>query len=121
MAPEQCLGESLSPRTDVFGLGAITYELLTGEWPFEDQLMSVFDRTALKNRYPQIAHRPGGLRRRVVGIGAEVEEVVHRCLARKPSSRYASVAEVVEVLNGLLAREGRDLATEHANGSNRAA
>jgi serine/threonine-protein kinase len=102
MAPEQCLGEPLSPRTDVFGLGALTFEMLTGEWPFEDQLMNVFDRTQLENRFPQIAHRPGALRRRVPGIGAAVEEVVHRCLERDPERRYPSAAEAVVDLNAIL-------------------
>jgi len=117
MAPEQVLREPLSPRTDVFGLGALTYEMLTGEWPFEHQLMNVFDRTKLHNRFPQIAHSPGGLRRRIQGMGAEVEEVVHRCLARDPEERYESAAEAVADLNSLLDRDDRVF----PGGTNRAA
>lgn len=117
MAPEQVLRDPLSPRTDVFGLGALTYEMLTGEWPFEDQLMNVFDRTKLHNRFPQIAHAPGGLRRRIQGMGAEVEGVVHRCLARDPGERYESAADAVTELNGLLDRDERVF----PGGSNRAA
>jgi len=117
MAPEQVLRDPLSPRTDVFGLGALTYEMLTGEWPFEDQLMNVFDRTKLHNRFPQIVHAPGGLRRRIHGMGAEVEEVVHRCLARDPEERYESAAEAVTELNGLLDRDDRVF----PSGTNRAA
>jgi serine/threonine protein kinase len=121
MAPEQCLGHPLSPRTDVFGLGAITYEMLTGEWPFEDQLMNVFDRTKLHNRFPQIAHAPGTLRRRVAGIGEEVERVVHRCLARDPARRYASAAEAVAELNRLLDDGDQVFPADFVGGSDRAA
>lgn len=105
MAPEQCLSRHLSPRTDVFGLGAVTYELLTGEWPFEDQLMNVFDRSKLENRFPQVAHSPGTVLRRLPAVGAAVEEVIHRCLATDPQDRYATAAEAVAELNGLLDRE----------------
>ncbi len=107
MAPEQCLGEPLSPAADVFGLGAVTYEMLTGEWPYEDQLMNVFDRSRLHNRFPQIAHRPGSIRRRVAGVGPELEAVVHKCLERDPARRFATVAEAVVELNRFLERDDR--------------
>jgi serine/threonine protein kinase len=100
MAPEQCLGDALSPATDVYGLGAVLYESLTGEWPFEDQLMNVFDRTLPQNRFPQIAHDVKPLRRRVANLDRRLDETVRRCLARDPADRYQSAAEV---LNELLA------------------
>jgi serine/threonine protein kinase len=105
MAPEQCLGEPLSPATDVFGLGAVLYEMLTGEWPYEDQLMNVFDRTRLENRFPQIKHSPGRLRRRTPSVGPELEAVVLRCLARDPEDRFASVAELVAELGAFVKAE----------------
>lgn len=117
MAPEQCLGEPLSPRTDVFGLGAVTYELLTGEWPYEDQLMNVFDRSRLHNRFPQIVHRPGSIRRRVAGISPELEEVVHRCLERDAARRFATVSEAVVALNRFLERDERIVPADLLPGS----
>src|SRR5919108_6579941 len=39
MAPEQCVQAELSPATDIYGVGAVLYELLTGRWPFEDALL----------------------------------------------------------------------------------
>ncbi len=104
MAPEQCLREALSPQTDVFGLGALAYEMLTGEWPYEDRLMNVFDRSKLSNRFPQIAYAPGSLRRRIPGMGPEIEEIVHRSLARNPADRFRSVADFVTALNALAVR-----------------
>jgi serine/threonine protein kinase len=105
MAPEQCLGEPLSPATDVFGLGAVLYEMLTGEWPYEDQLMNIFDRTRLENRFPQIKHAPGSLRRRAPNAGPDLERVVHRCLDRDPNERYQSIADVVADLSSFLRGE----------------
>lgn len=35
MAPEQCVREELSSATDIYGVGAVLYEMLTGRWPFE--------------------------------------------------------------------------------------
>jgi serine/threonine-protein kinase len=107
MAPEQCLEEPLTPATDVFGLGAVTYEMLTGEWPFEDQLMNVFDRKKLRNRFPQIAHEANPVRRRAQGVSPEVDAVVSRCLARNPEDRYATVSEASAALNRALDAEDR--------------
>lgn len=107
MAPEQCMRRALSPRTDVFGLGALTYELLTGEWPFEDQLMNVFDRSKPHTRFPQIAYEPGSIRKRVTGLDPEIESVVRRCLARNPNRRFATVADAVADLNQLLDQSER--------------
>lgn len=98
MAPEQCLGEPLGPATDVYGIGAVLHEALTGEWAFEDQLMNVFDRTRLENRFPQIAHEVRPLRKRAAAVPAGLDEVVRRCLARNPSDRYQSAAELVNEL-----------------------
>jgi serine/threonine protein kinase len=99
MAPEQCLGEALTPAADVFGLGAVTYEMLTGEWPFEDQLMNVFDRKKLRNRFPQIVHEALPARRRVHGLDRAVDEVVARCLARDPQRRFQSIGDAVMAFN----------------------
>jgi serine/threonine-protein kinase len=106
MAPEQCLGEPLTPATDVFGLGAVLYEMLTGEWPFEDQLMNVFDRSRLENRFPQINHEPGPLRRRSSGVEPGLEAVVRKCLARKPEDRFQRVADVVVELSAFAGDSG---------------
>lgn len=107
MAPEQCLGRALSPATDVFGLGAVTYEMLTGEWPFEDILMNVFDRTRLRNRFPQIANRPGSLKRKVPDLDPQVAAVVEKCLERRPEDRFGSIEETIAALNGTLAESER--------------
>lgn len=107
MAPEQCLGDPISPRSDVFGLGALTYEMLTGEWPHEEQLMNVFDRSRPHTRFPQIAFAPGSIRRRVPSVSPELEAVVHQCLARNPRRRFASVEEAVVHLNRFLDQDAR--------------
>jgi serine/threonine-protein kinase len=107
MAPEQCLGRPLSPATDVFGLGAVTYEMITGEWPFEEQLMNVFDRSRIHTRFPQVAYAPGSIRRKVASASEELEATILKCLARKPRDRYATIADAVLELNRCLEADSR--------------
>jgi eukaryotic-like serine/threonine-protein kinase len=102
MAPEQCLGDPLSPASDLFGLGAVLFEMISGEWPFEDRLMNVFDRTRLENRFPQVRYAPGQIRRKVPAVSPDLEAIVNRCLARDPADRFASAGEAVVALDRLL-------------------
>lgn len=100
LAPEQAsarFGEP-GPRTDVFGLGAILYFLLTDRAPFvgvtcEDTLRAVLETEPLD---------PRALRR---GTSADLATLCLKCLQKQPARRYGSVREIVEELDRFLADE----------------
>jgi serine/threonine-protein kinase len=85
MAPEQVENGPIDERTDIYGLGAILYELLTGSVPFknEDPWQSAFQRTTGDPVAPR-ALNPA--------LSPQAEEIVLHALQRKPGDRYESMA-----------------------------
>jgi eukaryotic-like serine/threonine-protein kinase len=103
MAPEQCVKEELSPATDLYGLGTVLYEMLTGQWPFEDQLVNNPQRSGLANRYPQILGRhPPPPRHFNAQVAPGLEAVVMKCLMRHSQQRFHSARELAQALNRFL-------------------
>ncbi len=107
MAPEQCLMEEVYPSTDVYGLGAILYEMLTGRWPYEEELLAPNKKKTLRGRYPQIGDVPPPAPTRFnPKISDAVSEVVLRCLEKKPAGRFQTARELIRKLATLL--DGKD-------------
>jgi serine/threonine protein kinase len=86
IAPEQVKGKRGDARTDVFALGVMLYEMLTGEVPFPGE--NPFVR--MHNR---LVNRPVPPREMDPGIPAEIQEIIYRALERDPRNRYASARE----------------------------
>ena len=94
-APEQVRGESISARTDVYQLGAVLYELLTGHTPFGAARRTLHDleMAALKQE-------PASLTRE---FGADVDAIVRKALQKSPDERYANVGEMAKDIRRHLA------------------
>ena len=93
MAPEQFVTGRSSVQSDVFALGLILYELVSGRHPFRRADAPDFQTI----RATQFADPPS-LRKIVPDLPVELESLILRCLEKQPSARFASAADVREAL-----------------------
>ena len=101
MAPEQIINAELDPRADIYSLGIVMYELLTGRRPFEwaSGVPSLVAKI--------LAHGPPGPSTLVAGVPPELDAIIARCLAARPHQRFADVAELVAALDRIEPEHGR--------------
>ena len=87
MAPEQALGQALSPATDVFAAGVLLYELLTGQLPYSAEGGPV--ETLQRHAYDD----PIQINQVAPTLPAPLAAVVMKALARRPEDRYQTAEE----------------------------
>src|SRR5206468_1479941 len=91
MSPEQSRGRPLTAASDIYGVGAVAYFLLTGKPPFvRETVMEVLIAHASDPVTPPRTHRPE--------IPADLEAVVLRCLEKAPEKRYPDAESLENAL-----------------------
>jgi eukaryotic-like serine/threonine-protein kinase len=94
MSPEQARGEPADKRTDVWAIGVVLYEMLTGRRPFEAEYENALMYSILNAQPEPIT----GLR---TGVPIDLERVVSKCMAKAPTDRYQHVDELIVDLKHL--------------------
>ncbi|HEX8790013.1 MAG TPA: serine/threonine-protein kinase [Polyangiaceae bacterium] len=93
MAPEQCIGAQVEPRTDIYALGVLMYESLTGELPIVAQ-----NRRELLDLHQRQIPTPMRLRRTDLPVPEALDLAVMKCLKKRLNDRPKSAAELEQLL-----------------------
>lgn len=99
MAPEQVTGGRVTPAADIFSVGAVLYELLTGAQPFEGPTLHAI-------LYKITSEDPPDMQKLLPGLPAALDRVVKRALAKDVADRYANALDMANDLTAVRATLG---------------
>jgi serine/threonine protein kinase len=102
MSPEQVEGQAVSPRSDLYALGVLAYEMLAGEVPFKSA-----EDTPASIMYQQVHTPPPSL----PSAGAALKKVMKRALAKQPDKRYALAGDFAHDLENAVTSESKTTPT----------
>ena len=101
MAPEQLKGEEVDARSDLFSLGAVIFEMLTGRPAFAGKTVSEVRGAVLEREPPAVSSLE-------VAVPGAIDAIVRRCLAKNKNERTSSASDVMRALMSLMeSRAGR--------------
>ncbi len=95
MSPEQTRGDTVDQRTDIWALGIIIYEMLTGSSPFKGEYEQAIIYSILNDELPEIK-----------GIPEELNKIIRNSTAKDPAERYRGVSELYADLAALKGNSG---------------
>lgn len=110
MAPEQFQGQLIDGRSDIYALGIMLYEMLAGQVPFNDTELNRIMIAHIRNAPSFLGHiRPD--------LDASTVSLVHKCLAKKPESRYQTAMELAQAIQQAITNESLRLSTTQVDKS----
>jgi serine/threonine protein kinase len=98
MSPEQAIGENVDGRSDLFSLGTMCYEMLTGTQPFQGDNYAVVIQNILHGSVPQ----PSRLRK---NINSDAESIIMKAMSREPGKRPRTALEMARAIESVLGQE----------------
>ena len=101
LPPEQATGAQLDPRSDLYSLGIVMYEMIAGRTPF-------IGENAVGVAYQQVHGIPPRIDEFVQGTPIEIEAIIAKCIAKSPNKRYASASALHDDLRRF--RAGKEVA-----------
>jgi hypothetical protein len=100
MAPEQARGDTISARTDIYSLGVLLYEMLTGRPPFDKKQPALTAMAQVNDPVPPLSSvRPG------LDLLPGLEDIVLRCLEKDPARRFQRMQDMLDALKAVVADE----------------
>jgi serine/threonine protein kinase/membrane-associated phospholipid phosphatase len=97
MSPEQAEGGTIDPRSDIFSLGIVFHEMLTGRQPFAGKTLAQVFTAILRDD-------PPALRESRADLPADFDQLLRRCLSKRPDARFSSGVELHQALRQLSGR-----------------
>ena len=106
MAPEQARGLDPLPQTDIYAMGVVLYEMLTGgERPFVGQQATTTGSTSEKVRWEQIYAQPPSPRRWNPDISPDMEAIIIKCLSKEPEKRYKNPLDLLNAVEMVISKD----------------
>src|SRR5262245_50760903 len=100
MSPEQVSGKDIDPRTDIYSLGVVAYEMLAGQPPFTgSNVPSVLGKVMSEEPRPLTEHRRS--------VPPHIDDAIARALEKLPADRWQTPSEFAEALSGAAGRSRR--------------
>ena len=94
MSPEQARGRPVDPRSDIFSMGVVLYEMVTGELPFSrETALDTMHAIVFEEAKPVTSVRPN--------LPAPVHQIISRCLRKRPEDRYPDASRLADDLKRL--------------------